>query len=328
MENTEQNKTEKHLPWHLLILSGLGGLIIAVLVTVLTICSIGHDGGSISISTLSILSIIGAIAATQKDNDITAMLLGLPLFITGFVLAFFACKSESIVMILEFIVSIVAFALCKSQTCRKCLLFYALWLPLLIGWSFMRFHLETLSASIWNYIIVLIYIGIFAGTINTKRIGHLGLNSYLPTVRFSTAFISSVSFVFISYYQDAIQFAFLYAIAFIFAAVSFAIAYHLLSKHISGVKFAISSFLTLLCCAATTAYPAMAPAFLGMMLSFMILDYTCLTIFAAAFIASISKFYYDLDILLIHKSYLLMCAGALFLLMFFCIKLLTKHEQN
>ena len=72
----------------------------------------------------------------------------------------------------------------------------------------------------------------------------------------------------------------------------------------------------------------MAPAFLGMMLSFMILDYKCLTIFAAAFVASISKFYYDLDILLIHKSYLLMGVGALFLLIFFCIKLLTKNEQN
>ncbi len=312
----------------MLILSGLGGLLIAVLVSVFVILAADHLNGSISIAITSILFITGAIATTQKDNDIIAMLFGLPLYITGFVLGFVALKSESIVMIVEFIVAIIAFALCKSQTCRKCLLFYILWLPLLIGWSFTNFHHDSLFSSVWSYIIVLIYIAIFGGTINKKRIEHLEVDNYLPVVRFTTALVIGVALCYMSFFQGVTQFAFFYAIAFIFASASFAIAYHLLSKHISGAKLAKSCLLALLCCAATTVYPAMAPAFLGMMLSFMILDYKCLTIFAAAFVASISKFYYDLDILLIHKSYLLMGAGALFLLIFFRIKLLTKNEQN
>jgi len=328
MENTEPKKTDKHLPWPMLILSGLGGLLIAVLVTVFVLLVADHHNGRISIAITSILFIIGAIATTQKDNDIIAMLFGLPLYITGFVLGFVAIKSESIAMIVEFIVAIIAFALCKSQTCRKCLLFYILWLPLQIGWSFTNFHHDSLFSSVWSYIIVLIYIAIFGGTINKKRIEHLEVDNYLPAVRFTTALVIGVALCYMSFFQGVTQFAFFYAIAFIFASASFAIAYHLLSKHISGAKLAISCLLALLSCAATTVYPAMAPAFLGMMLSFMILDYKCLTIFAAAFVASISKFYYDLDILLIHKSYLLMGVGALFLLIFFCIKLLTKNEQN
>lgn len=312
----------------MLILSGLGGLLIAVLVSVFVILAADHLNGSISIAITSILFIIGAIATTQKDNDIIAMLFGLPLYITGFVLGFVAIKSESIAMIVEFIVAIIAFALCKSQTCRKCLLFYILWLPLLIGWSFTNFHHDSLFSSVWSYIIVLIYIAIFGGTINKKRIEHLEVNNYLPVVRFTTALVIGVALCYMSFFQGVTQFAFFYAIAFIFASASFAIAYHLLSKHISGAKLAKSCLLALLCCAATTVYPAMAPAFLGMILSYMILDYKCLTIFAAAFIACVSRFYYDMDILLIHKSYLLMGAGALFLLIFFCIKLLTKNEQN
>jgi len=69
-------------------------------------------------------------------------------------------------------------------------------------------------------------------------------------------------------------------------------------------------------------------AFLGILLAFTMLDYVGLAIFAAAFTVAISKFYYDLDMLLIHKSYLLMASGAVFLLMFFIIKRLTKNEQN
>ena len=327
MENTEPKKTDKHLPWPMLILSGLGGLLIAVLVTFFILMTT-YENWRTTATILSILFIIGAIATTQKDNDIIAMLFGLPLYITGFVLGFVALKSESIAMIVEFIVAIIAFALCKSQTCRKCLLFYILWLPLQIGWSFTNFHHDSLFSSVWSYIIVLIYIAIFGGTINQKRIEHLEVDHYLPVVRFTTALVIGVALCYMSFFQGVTQFAFFYAIAFIFASASFAIAYHLLSKHISGAKLAISCLLALLSCAATTVYPAMAPAFLGMMLSFMILDYKCLTIFAAAFIACVSRFYYDMDILLIHKSYLLMGAGALFLLIFFCIKLLTKNEQN
>lgn len=311
----------------MLILSGLGGLLIAVLVTFFILMTT-YENWRTTATILSILFIIGAIATTQKDNDIIAMLFGLPLYITGFVLGFVALKSESIAMIVEFIVAIIAFALCKSQTCRKCLLFYILWLPLQIGWSFTNFHHDSLFSSVWSYIIVLIYIAIFGGTINQKRIEHLEVDHYLPVVRFTTALVIGVALCYMSFFQGVTQFAFFYAIAFIFASASFAIAYHLLSKHISGAKLAISCLLALLCCAATTVYPAMAPAFLGMILSYMILDYKCLTIFAAAFIACVSRFYYDMDILLIHKSYLLMGAGALFLLIFFCIKLLTKNEQN
>ena len=312
----------------MLILSGLGGLLIAVLVSVFVILFADHHNGRISIAITSILFIIGAIATTQKDNDIIAMLFGLPLYITGFVLGFVAIKSESIAMIVEFIVAIIAFALCKSQTCRKCLLFYILWLPLLIGWSFANFHHDSLFSSVWSYIIVLIYIAIFGGTINQKRIEHLEVDNYLPVVRFTTALVIGVALCYMSYFQGVMQFAFFYSIAFLFGAASFAIAYHVLGKYISGIKFTVSWILALLCCAATTAYQSMAPEFLGMILSYMILDYKCLTIFAAAFIACVSRFYYDLDILLIHKSYLLMGVGALFLLIFFCIKLLTKNEQN
>ena len=99
-----------------------------------------------------------------------------------------------------------------------------------------------------------------------------------------------------------------------------AVASVLLQKYVKGPKFYVGWFMAVLCCAATAVYPPMAFAFLGILLAYTMFDYVGLAIFAIAFVRAVSVFYYDLDMLLINKSYLLMASGAVFLLMFFIIK--------
>jgi hypothetical protein len=166
------------------------------------------------------------------------------------------------------------------------------------------------------FAIIVVYMGVFAATIKDKWFASTVLKDYLNTIRIATALISVVLLKFIQ--SDNTVFAV------VFAATSFFIAFTLLRKYVTGKRLIGGSILALLCCASTAMYPAMALPIVGMLLSFLILDYASLVIFSAAFVCGIAMFYYDLDMLLINKSYLLLASGALFLLMFYFIKRVTK----
>ena len=308
----------------MMLLFLVGGTIIAALMGafIAFICLSSDSKAGYFI--FSILLLIGAVSITVKSsNEIVAMLLAYPLFITGFVLMLVPFDATPIVFIVEFLVAISAFSFSKSHTIGKILLFYALLLIPIIGFSFVDFrHIwdgENYFEIIFSFVIALIYMGIYGATINPDNFkDYPPIARHLKTLRFSTALIST-GLIF-----TTVQTWILFSI--VLAAINLTVASVLLKKYVKGQKFYIGWGMVLLSCAATAVYPPVAFAFLGILLAFTMLDYVGLAIFAAAFAVAISKFYYDLDMLLIHKSYLLMASGAVFLLMFFIIKRLTKNE--
>lgn len=318
------NKQNKKLPWAMMLLFLVGGTIIAALMGAFIVLICGSSERTVVFIFFAILMLSGAVAITVKsDNEIIAMLLAYPLFITGFVLLF-APKfhASPMIFIVEFLVAICAFLCSKTHTIGRILLFYALVLIPIIGFSFVDFwDGENYFVIIFSFVIALIYMGIYGATIYHDNFkDYPPIVRHLKTLRFSTALIST-GLIF-STVQTWMWFLI------ILAAINLAVASVLLKKYVKGQKFYIGWGMVLLSCAATAVYPPVAFAFLGILLAFTMLDYVGLAIFAAAFTVAISKFYYDLDMLLIHKSYLLMASGAVFLLMFFIIKRLTKNEQN
>jgi hypothetical protein len=109
------------------------------------------------------------------------------------------------------------------------------------------------------------------------------------------------------------------------ALLSFAVALFILSKQeIGSTKKALGTALVLLGCAASCVTPNVSLAVLGLILTYMVLDKFGVVAFGLFLIYSIGKFYYDMEILLSHKSYLLMGSGIIFLLLFFFINRLKK----
>ena len=318
------NKQNNKSPWGMMLLILVGGPFIAAQMGALIALICGSSDSTVVFIFFAILMLSGAVAITVKsDNEIIAMLLAYPLFITGFVLLF-APKfhASPMIFIVEFLVAICAFLCSKTHTIGRILLFYALVLIPIIGFSFVDFwDGENYFVIIFSFVIALIYMGIYGATIYPDNFkDYPPIARHLKTLRFSTALIST-GLIF-----STVQIWIVFSI--VLAAISMAVASVLLQKYVKGPKFYVGWFMALLCCAATAVYPPMAFAFLGILLAYTMFDYVGLAIFAIAFVRAVSVFYYDLDMLLIHKSYLLMASGAVFLLMFFIIKRLTKNEQN
>lgn len=320
------NKQNNKLPWGMMLLFLVGGTIIAALMGAFIVLICGSSERTVVFIFFAILMLSGAVAITVKsDNEIIAMLLAYPLFITGFVLLF-APKfhASPMIFIVEFLVAICAFLCSKTHTIGRILLFYALVLVPIISYSFVDFkHIfdDNDFIIISSFVIALIYMGIYGATINPDNFkDYPPIVRHLKTLRFSTALIST-GLVFTTAQSWIV-------LSILLAAISMAVASVLLQKYVKGPKFYVGWVMALICCAASAVYPPIAFAFLGILLAFTMFDYVGLAIFAIAIVRAISVFYYDLDMLLIHKSYLLMASGAVFLLMFFIIKRLTKNEQN
>ena len=322
MENN--SRKSEHLPWPLLVVLGVGGFFIASLSAGL-VAFVVQDH-SVVYGVLSVVAIICAIVFSQDNpsvgNDVALLLLVFPLFIVGFTFGYIAGSGHlTLTLVLQFVAAILSFALSKMHLCRQMLLCYALVVLPLICFSYFDLFVSGHSMKDRNielscFAIIVAYMGLFAATIRDNWFASTVLKGYLKTIRFVTAVISVVLLWFI--HSDNTVFAV------VFAAISFAIAFTLLRKYVTGKRLIESCILALLCCASTAMYPAMALPIMGMLLSFWILDYVCLVIFSAMFVCGIAKFYYDLDMLLINKSYVLMASGALFLLMFYFIKRVTK----
>ena len=322
MENN--SRKPDRLPLALLLVMGLGGTTIAGLLA--GIMAFFMEGHSFAYGVLALVSIVGAIAVSQKSeedsNGVLSMLVAFPLFIVGFTFGYMAgIEHLKVTMVLQIVVAIVSFALCRSHLCRQMLLSYVFVLVPLACFIFFvstsfRYLSKDFNAGILCFSIIVAYMGIYAATIRHDWFDSLDLTDSMKTIRFMTAAISIALVWFVR--SEHVAFAA------IFAAISFAIACTLLRKYVSGSRLIAGGALALLCCASTAMHPAMAMSIAGMMLSFLILDYVCLAMFSISFICGISFFYYDLDMLLINKSYLLMASGALFLLMFYYIKRVTK----
>ena len=322
MENNSHKS--KHLPWPLLIVMGLGGVIIAALLVGMVAINVRDN--KIVYVVFSVIAIILAIAVSRSDEssdkEVKSLLASYPLFIIGFTFGYIAgIDYLTQILVLQFVVALLSFALSKIHLCRQMLVCYASVLPPLICFSYFDVLFSGRTMKDGNiemscFAIIIAYMGIFAATIRDKWFASIGIKDDLRTIRFATAVVSVVLLWFI--HRDNTLFAV------VFAAISFVIACILLRKYVTGKRLIEGSILALLCCASTAMYPAMALPVTGMLLSFCVLDYVCLVIFSAAFICGISFFYYDLEMLLVNKSYLLMASGALFLLAFYYIKRVSK----
>ena len=322
MENNSPKSN--HLPWPLLIVMGFGGIIIAALLVV--IVALFVQGHLAIYGMLSVVAIICAIVFSQDHqaggNDVLLLLVTFPLFIVGFAFGYIAGDHHlTLTLVLQFVAALLSLALSKIHLCRQMLLCYASVVLPLIFFSYFDNLLSGHAMKDRNielscFAIIVAYMGIFAATIKDNWFASIGIKDELKTIRFATAAVSVALLWFI--HRDNTAFAI------VFAIISFVIACTLLRKYVTGKRLIEGYVLALLCCASTAVYPAMAFPIVGLLLSFLILDYVCLVIFSAAFICGISFFYYDLEMLLINKSYLLMASGALFLLAFYYIKRVTK----
>ena len=322
MENNSPKSN--HLPWPLLIVMGFGGIIIAALLVV--IVALFVQGHLAIYGMLSVVAIICAIVFSQDHqaggNDVLLLLVTFPLFIVGFAFGYIAGDHHlTLTLVLQFVAALLSLALSKIHLCRQMLLCYAsVVLPLIFFSYFDNFlsghAMKDRNIELSCFAIIVAYMGIFAATIKDNWFASIGIKDELKTIRFATAAVSVALLWFI--HRDNTAFAI------VFAIISFVIACILLRKYVTGKRLIEGYVLALLCCASTAVYPAMAFPIVGLLLSFLILDYVCLVIFSAAFICGISFFYYDLEMLLINKSYLLMASGALFLLAFYYIKRVTK----
>lgn len=322
MENNSHKS--KHLPWPLLIVMGLGGVIIAALLVGMVAINVRDN--KIVYVVFSVIAIILAIAVSRsdesEDKEVKSLLASYPLFIIGFTFGYIAgIDFLTQTLVLQFVVALLSFALSKIHLCRQMLLCYASVVLPLIFFSYFDHLFSGRAMKDGNiemscFAIIVAYMGIFAATIKDNWFASTAIGDYLKTIRFATAAVSVALLWFI--HRDNTAFAIFFAI------ISFVIACILLRKYVTGKRLIEGYVLALLCCASTAAYPAMALPITGMLLSFWLLDYVCLVIFSVAFICGISFFYYDLQMLLINKSYLLMASGALFLLAFYFIKRVSK----
>jgi uncharacterized membrane protein len=139
---------------------------------------------------------------------------------------------------------------------------------------------------------------------------------YIPTLRFCIVVVA-IPYALLGI-DNVIQ-------SIICALLSFAVALFILSKQeIGSTKKALGTTLVLLGCAASCVTPNVSLAVLGLILTYMVSDKFGVVAFGLFLIYSIGKFYYDMEILLSHKSYLLMGSGIIFLLLFFFINRLKK----
>lgn len=322
MENNSPKSN--HLPWPLLIVMGFGGITIAALLA--GIVALFVQGHLAIYGMLSVVAIVCAIVFSQDtesdDNDVLLLLVAFPLFIVGFTFGYVAGDHHlTLTLVLQFVAAILSFALSKMRLCRQMLICYAsVVLPLIFFSYFDNFlsghAMKNRNIEMSCFAIIVVYMGIFAATIRDKWFASTVVKDYLKTIRFATTAVSVVLLWFI--HGDNTAFAI------IFAAISFVIACILLRNYVTGEKLIVGYILALSCSMSTALYPAMALPIVGMLLSFLVLDYVCLVIFSATFVGGLAYFYYDLDMLLINKSYLLMASGLFFLLMFYFVKRVIK----
>lgn len=304
------------LTWPLKLLFYIGGQI-----TMLTLgfpLALMVEGSAGAALVLGLCLIIGSIIMTRKvDNEKLILSVALPLFFSGEVLSSFMLINhempKSAFWFFEFCVLIVSWIFCRNHFMRQLIL-----LSIVSVFPLMIDFIGSFLKNFWFYYAILLMV-IYGLTIwfDADKFKKENLYAqYIPTLRFCIVVV-------------AIPCALLgidnVAQSIICALLSFAVALFILSKQeIGSTKKALGTALVLLGCAASCVTPNVSLAVLGLILTYMVSDKFGVVAFGLFLIYSIGKFYYDMDILLSHKSYLLMGSGIIFLLLFFFINRLKK----
>jgi hypothetical protein len=302
------------LTWPLKLLFFIGGQITMLMLAPLVLMVEDSVG---AVLVLGLCLIIGSIIMTRKvDNEKLILSVALPLFFSGeglFMLIYHEMP-ESAFWFFEICVLIVSWIFCRNHFMRQLILLSIVSVfPLMfdfIGYSFLK------DFSFYYSILLMVIYGLTIWFDADKFKKENLYAQYIPTLRFCIVVV-------------AIPHALLgidnVAQSIICALLSFAVALFILSKQeIGSTKKALGTALVLLGCAASCVTPNVSLAVLGLILTYMVLDKFGVVAFGLFLIYSIGKFYYDMEILLSHKSYLLMGSGIIFLLLFFFINRLKK----
>ena len=304
------------LTWPLKLLFYIGGQITMLMVG-FPLASL-VDGSAGAALVLGLCLIIGSIIMTRKvDNEKLILSVALPLFFSGEVLSSFMLINhempKSAFWFFEFCVLIVSWIFCRNHFMRQLIL-----LSIVSVFPLMIDFIGSFLKNFWFYYAILLMV-IYGLTIwfDADKFKKENLYAqYIPTLRFCIVVV-------------AIPCALLgidnVAQSIICALLSFAVALFILSKQeIGSTKKALGTALVLLGCAASCVTPNVSLAVLGLILTYMVSDKFGVVALGLFLIYSIGKFYYDMEILLSHKSYLLMGSGIIFLLLFFFINRLKK----
>lgn len=302
------------LTWPLKLLFFIGGQITMLMLAPLVLMVEDSVG---AVLVLGLCLIIGSIIMTRKvDNEKLILSVALPLFFSGealFMLIYHEMP-ESAFWFFEFCVLIVSWIFCRNHFMRQLILLSIVSVfPRMfdfIGYSFLK------NFSFYYAILLMVIYGLTIWFDADKFKKENLYAQYIPTLRFCIVVV-------------AIPCALLgidnVAQSIICALLSFAVALFILSKQeIGSTKKALGTALVLLGCAASCVTPNVSLAVLGLILTYMVSDKFGVVAFGLFLIYSIGKFYYDMEILLSHKSYLLMGSGIIFLLLFFFINRLKK----
>lgn len=304
------------LTWPLKLLFFIGGQI--AMLTLGFPLALMVDGSAGAALVLGLCLIIGSIIMTRKvDNEKLILSVALPLFFSGEVLSSLMLidheMPKSAFWFFEFCVLIVSWIFCRNHFLRQIIL-----LSIVSVFPLMIDFIGSFLKNFWFYYAILLMV-IYGLTIwfDADKFKKENLYAqYIPTLRFCIVVV-------------AIPCALLgidnVAQSIICALLSFAVALFILSKQeIGSTKKALGTALVLLGCAASCVTPNVSLAVLGLILTYMVSDKFGVVALGLFLIYSIGKFYYDMEILLSHKSYLLMGSGIIFLLLFFFINRLKK----
>ena len=302
------------LTWPLKLLFYIGGQITMLTLAPLVL-SVDSTGAAL---VLGLCLIIGSIIMTRKvDNEKLILSVALPLFFSGEGLSSLMLidheMSKSAFWFFEICVLIVSWIFCRNHFMRQLIL-----LSIVSVFPLMIDFIGSFLKNFWFYYAILLMV-IYGLTIwfDADKFKKENLYAqYIPTLRFCIVVV-------------AIPCALLgidnVAQSIICALLSFAVALFILSKQeIGSTKKALGTALVLLGCAASCVTPNVSLAVLGLILTYMVSDKFGVVALGLFLIYSIGKFYYDMEILLSHKSYLLMGGGIIFLLLFFFINRLKK----
>lgn len=323
------------LTWPLKILFFFGGLI--TMSTMLGFFALLFQNADESVITcFGICMTAGAIYLTRViDSEKFILSVAYPLCLIGiFLINIGFIDSIETIIFLNILVLVIAWIFCRNHLMRQIFLLaiFAL-IPLVF------IDLKHISHSIFIHYIFFFYavilLAVYGLTImyDADKFDKENIYAqYIPTIRFCTV-VTAIGYARTSAmigYIDTVLGSDLFSFngivgSIICATFTFVVAYKLLSKQVKDTqKFAWSIGLIFLGCIASCISPEMALATLGLVLTYTVLDYFGVAICGLFMIYALSIFYYDLNITLIYKSYLLMASGIVFLSLFYFIKKLAK----
>ena len=271
---------------------------------------------------LGLCMVVGSIVMTRAvDNEKLILAVAYPLYLSGHGLFVgglvwgVEIENINVIVLINTLILGIEWIFCRNHFMRQVIL---LTIIILIPLMFIDFHDSGVSRVIFFYYAILLLVG-YGLTImyDADKFDKENIYAqYIPTIRFCTTVVS------IGYALCGIDSIVQSVICAIF---SFSVACILLSKQMKGQnKFTLCIALIFLGCAASAITPNISLAILGLILAYTVLDYFSIAAFGIFMVYSLGKFYYDLDMLLVHKSYLLMASGIVFLSLFYFIKKLAK----